>query len=315
MQQRPDIASVPEFFAVEEVQATLPGCTQEFLQMTPGKLDYRLTRLEYPNLRLFRERTNKTLLKRVAQGGELLFFSLPARSEGACRVEGHAFAHHVALMTDARQPVELITPSSMELLYLVVDRRWFALHAVQQGLPGLTERLRGQRAFALPPDGLARFVATLTALFDAPPAPAPDGGAETPILLALLHLLAGAQRVDQLAETRSKRMMDSARDLFLLDRAEAPRLSAVAAELGISRRYLQTCFQESAGMTATELLRAERLNQVRGRLIAGRQSARPVSIGDVAADYGFWHLSRFAGDYRKLFGELPSQTLGPRRPE
>ena len=161
MQQFQPFAHVPQSFAVEEVQATLPGCTQEFFQIMPGKLDYRLTRLEYPNLRLFRERTNKTLLKRAAQGGDLLFFSLPARSEGACRVAGHAFAHHVGLMTDARQPMELITPASMELLYLVFDRRWFALHAIQQGLPGLTERLRGQAAFALPQDGLARFVARL----------------------------------------------------------------------------------------------------------------------------------------------------------
>lgn len=313
VQQLQPFAHVPQSFAVEEVQATLPGCTQEFFQIMPGKLDYRLTRLEYPDLRLFRERTNKTLLKRAAQGGDLLFFSLPARSEGACRVAGHAFAHHVGLMTDARQPMELITPASMELLYLVFDRRWFALHAIQQGLPGLTERLRGQAAFALPQDGLARFVARLTALFDAGPAAAPDQAAEMAILRPFLRLLASSQRIEHLAETRSKRMVDSARDLFLLDRAEAPRLSAVAAELGISRRYLQSCFQDSVGMTATELLRAERLNQVRGRLIAGRQAARPVSIGDVAADCGFWHLSRFAGDYRKLFGELPSETLGPRR--
>ena len=30
---------------------------------------------------------------------------------------------------------------------------------------------------------------------------------------------------------------------------------------------------------------------------------------DVAARWGFWHLSQFAVDYKKLFGELPSRTL------
>ena len=29
----------------------------------------------------------------------------------------------------------------------------------------------------------------------------------------------------------------------------------------------------------------------------------------VAAQFGFWHFGRFAGEYRRLSGEAPSQTL------
>ncbi|WP_408635108.1 helix-turn-helix domain-containing protein [Oleiphilus messinensis] len=32
-------------------------------------------------------------------------------------------------------------------------------------------------------------------------------------------------------------------------------------------------------------------------------------MADVAADWGFWHLSQFSKDYRQLFGERPSDTL------
>jgi AraC family ethanolamine operon transcriptional activator len=32
-------------------------------------------------------------------------------------------------------------------------------------------------------------------------------------------------------------------------------------------------------------------------------------VQDVAAAWGFWHLSQFATDYRKLFGMRPSETL------
>ena len=33
-------------------------------------------------------------------------------------------------------------------------------------------------------------------------------------------------------------------------------------------------------------------------------------VSDVVNDWGFWHMGQFAADYRKLFGELPSETLG-----
>jgi AraC-like DNA-binding protein len=47
------------------------------------------------------------------------------------------------------------------------------------------------------------------------------------------------------------------------------------------------------------------------RLMAARQTLQHGTTGvkDVALESGFWHLSYFAGEYRKLFGELPSSTL------
>jgi len=32
-------------------------------------------------------------------------------------------------------------------------------------------------------------------------------------------------------------------------------------------------------------------------------------VQEAAAGWGFWHLSELAADYRRQFGELPSQTL------
>jgi AraC family ethanolamine operon transcriptional activator len=52
---------------------------------------------------------------------------------------------------------------------------------------------------------------------------------------------------------------------------------------------------------------ARSLNQVRRQLQMRRSDK--IKIADVANDWGFWHMGQFAKDYRRMFGELPSDTL------
>jgi AraC family ethanolamine operon transcriptional activator len=51
---------------------------------------------------------------------------------------------------------------------------------------------------------------------------------------------------------------------------------------------------------------AMRLNRVR-RILA--RAPEGVSVTDAATRFGFFHLGRFSGQYRRLFGELPFETL------
>ncbi|OTG87432.1 hypothetical protein B9T31_02705 [Acinetobacter sp. ANC 4558] len=73
-----------------------------------------------------------------------------------------------------------------------------------------------------------------------------------------------------------------------------------------SRRTLQNCFEQITGQSPALFLKTLKLNAVRRIL---QNSPDEVTIGDVAIDWGFWHLSQFSGDYKRLFGESPSQTL------
>ncbi|MFV2073945.1 MAG: helix-turn-helix domain-containing protein, partial [Thermoanaerobaculales bacterium] len=40
-----------------------------------------------------------------------------------------------------------------------------------------------------------------------------------------------------------------------------------------------------------------------------RSATQPTLVTDVANSWGFWHMGQFAADYRRQFGELPSETL------
>jgi AraC family transcriptional regulator, ethanolamine operon transcriptional activator len=104
-----------------------------------------------------------------------------------------------------------------------------------------------------------------------------------------------------------KRLVDRACELMLDHSGDPLSMLGVCRRGGASRRKLNYCFQEALGTTPVKYLRAVRLNGVRRELLAGADA-----IQDVAARWGFWHLSQFARDYRRQFGELPSRTRAGR---
>lgn len=74
-----------------------------------------------------------------------------------------------------------------------------------------------------------------------------------------------------------------------------------------SRSTLERAFADQFGIKPKAYLMARRLNGVRRQLKTA--DPRACKISDVASRWGFWHMSQFAADYRRQFGELPSDTL------
>jgi AraC family ethanolamine operon transcriptional activator len=78
----------------------------------------------------------------------------------------------------------------------------------------------------------------------------------------------------------------------------------------VSERTLELAFQERYAMTPKFYMKSVRLNGVHRELWNADRSA--AKITDVANRWGFWHMGQFAKDYRRFFGELPSDTLHAR---
>ncbi|MEN8802047.1 MAG: helix-turn-helix domain-containing protein, partial [Thiogranum sp.] len=78
-------------------------------------------------------------------------------------------------------------------------------------------------------------------------------------------------------------------------------------ECNMSERTLLYAFRERFGVTPAALIKSRRLAKARSML--RHADSEKATVGDIAALFGFWHLGQFAVDYRKTFGERPSETL------
>ena len=104
-----------------------------------------------------------------------------------------------------------------------------------------------------------------------------------------------------------RRVVERARDYIRSHVADPLTIAMLCQAMHVSRRTLQYCFDDVLGMTPLAYLKAVRLNGV--RRVLKTTSDVPTCIGDVAAQWGFWHLSHFREDYRLMFDENPSDTV------
>jgi AraC family ethanolamine operon transcriptional activator len=82
-------------------------------------------------------------------------------------------------------------------------------------------------------------------------------------------------------------------------------MSQLCSTIGSNRRTLEKIFIDAIGVSPYQYVSALRLNAIR-RELASEENSR-ISISEIAGKWGIWHLSRFAADYRRMFGKLPSQ--------
>ncbi|UWU25862.1 AraC family transcriptional regulator (plasmid) [Rhizobium sp. CB3060] len=83
-------------------------------------------------------------------------------------------------------------------------------------------------------------------------------------------------------------------------------LNEIAEACSVSTRTLQDGFRKFRMTTPMTFLEHLRLDAVRRELSSGESDQ---SVRAIAQKWGFTHVGRFSGQYRRRFGELPSQTL------
>ena len=85
---------------------------------------------------------------------------------------------------------------------------------------------------------------------------------------------------------------------------EPLRVSELAHRFGVNIRSMQEGFRRHRDYTLSEFIKETRLQRARELLTISPHK----TVTQVALDCGFGHLSQFAADYQKRFGERPSET-------
>lgn len=81
----------------------------------------------------------------------------------------------------------------------------------------------------------------------------------------------------------------------------------------VNERTLRNIFYDYFSLSPQKYQKCYRLNIVRKALQVSSALTPQIKIVDIANTNGFWHMGQFAKDYRKLFSELPSETLEKNR--
>jgi len=132
------------------------------------------------------------------------------------------------------------------------------------------------------------------------------------LLEACLEHTVPAERHVEASLCRS-RIVRRAEAFFKCHVGEPVSIGQLSSIAGVSERSLRNAFNDVYTTSPKRYLRLWQLHQVRRALRAA--DGQEATVTDVATFHGFYELGRFAGEYKALFGEAPSQTLHRTRTE
>lgn len=117
--------------------------------------------------------------------------------------------------------------------------------------------------------------------------------------------------VERMSCNRSRRVryliFRRAEDLMYANLRRHIYMQELCDAAGVSERALRYAFEELVGISPVRYLSMLRLCEA-CRSLSSADAGRK-SVKSIALSCGLWDLSRFADNYRRVFGELPSETL------
>ncbi len=296
----------------EHHAACLPGWDQSYSQLDAGAFSGELTEISFSGIQVFRETTNRSVFQQGSPVDDCVVIGMPVDMDGAGLFSGKQFGQHDLVMFNGHQGFALVTPKRFDVLAVTIPRTDLLQLLALEGVD--TSVMSHSIVIKPSPGTLNALTYCLLSIVSAE--------MFNPALLSYLQvqrICKSAVLATSVSAIRSSKPVDEPSRCFrsrshlvreIIDWAmsrqdDPPSIAEICLRFNVGRRVLNYSFAEVVGSSPLNYLRSMRLNGARRDL---RKQGQTISIQDVAGRWGFSHLPRFSAEYRKLFGELPSET-------
>ena len=309
-----DRCGTTTFTDPEDVRLIVPGVSINLVLTAPCNFKFRLTWVDICRLRLARCEESAPRVAFVALAPGPVFISFPIRDDPPPIWSGvemrrgdiilHGCGDRFYQRTSGAGRWGLISLAPKDL----VDLSHAHMHT-ELSLPLTATILR-------PPSKLVADLLRLHAQASRLAENKPDMIAhrqvaraiEHDLLYALVNCLTADEAYPEAGSRQSHAKIMARFESVLASRDGAQRsMPEIAAAMSVPERTLRKCCEEFLGISPGQYARLRRLNLSRAAL--RRADPATAGVAEIARQYGFSQLGRFAAIYRAAFGETPSVTL------
>ena len=297
----------------QEHAGQLSGWDQSYEQISRGSFRSRLVEIEFADIHIFEETLGQAVFQTGRCQHDTVALGVFSALSGEARWHGRSVGLDDVIFLDGRSELLLCTPQSSSLLAVCVPLTALEPWCEHVTLPASESAHRLTKVPVHDAAAAQRLREGLGAVIGElllrPNERLPDTvihRLRDEFVMLVVDLLQGeSDPQENTAVAKAKEVVQRARTFALARREAPPTLLELCRHTHVSPRALQYCFQSILGESPASYVKMLRLNGARTEL---KRRGEGNCISDVAANWGFWHLSQFASDYRRMFGELPSAT-------
>lgn len=280
--------------------------------LSRGPFHGEMHRVILPNCHVDCGRYSLPCLGRSAVPEDLIVIAITRYNRQPAWANGyHAESNHVQLIAEG-SPMEYRAVANAWWYVIQLRRSWLQAQAMQILKREVDFPDTGTVNLVTSELNALRLVQRLNALFFAPWPEMTDQQhyAQSLLIDDVLSVLSHATPVEtklrHAAEKQAKfmRAIESYLSLYL---AEPFYVQNMVKSTKIDERTLQRHCRQIYGLTPVQLFGVARLNHIRREL--QRADRENACIGNLVKKWGVLHQGRFSVEYRKYFGEHPSDTL------
>lgn len=302
----------------DEQAQQLVGHDQSYIQLSSGPFSGRfLSCFLNPNVSIHIEHCNQALEQTVIGHPDAFSIAVIINEHDRFRPNGRSFSASDVLFLPPKGNLHICSSVNGAILAVVVQKDFLLgqaglsqravdflndadadtdirlLHA-----PQLADRIR---------EDVVQAVESASQVGCSPDAATVSGTALTAGISAKLSLeLSRADMLSGPSFDSSYERFFECRESIIRDWDKIHDMESLLWQTNTSRRSLQQSFKTQVETGPLAYHRIIRLHMARRALLDSE--LLEASIGDVAAEHGFWNWSQFTQHYRNHFGELPSQT-------